>query len=283
MSLPLANAPRESSAQPAEISVLRRGLNVLRCIAGASQPMRSDDIAATLKISKASANRITNTFISLGLLSRDPSTMYLSLTAYVVNLASGYLQTFDIRTAIKSHLEWLAENTGGTLHLGVRDNFDMVVIQAVRPGTGVFTSRIDMGSRLGLRDTAMGLAYLGLLPEQERASLIANMAAAHTISRPSAPFSARATEVDSETLEQALEALYSRGFAIGSGSFNSLVGAVAVPLIGPTGERYAICCSGPIADFRPYRILQELGPMLVARVKLIAEEIGGQTGSPPNS
>ena len=69
----------------------------------------------------------------------------------------------------RPHLTALAEFAGASVHIGVRDELDMLIIDSLRPRSALITSRIDVGSRMAIATSAAGRAYLAALPGPERA------------------------------------------------------------------------------------------------------------------
>jgi DNA-binding IclR family transcriptional regulator len=55
-----------------------------------------------------------------------------------------------------------------SVHLAVRDELDMLVIDSLRPRSVVISSRIDVGTRMAIATSAAGRAYLAALPGPSR-------------------------------------------------------------------------------------------------------------------
>jgi DNA-binding IclR family transcriptional regulator len=256
-----------------EISVLGRGVAVLQCIAESRGPVSNRDIAAQTGIPKPTVSRITSTLVSQGFLHQYTDSERFALTATVLSLSNGFLKNFSIRSRIKPHLETLAEQTGATIHITVRDRLHMVVIDVIKPASALFVSRFDVGTRLGIGVSAIGRGYMAMLPDEERRRALESLAEDNPENWPQMR----------EVLDREFGKFWRQGYIVGTGDWNPLIGAVSVPLVGPGGERLGINCSGPLAIFSRERMNSEVAPKLVECVRRIAEEIGGFAYAPPSA
>ncbi len=101
--------------------VTARGLDVLRRIATADAPVSNQELTEWTGIPKPTVSRIPATLVGAGLLLRLPDSERFVLTASVFELSNGFLRSFDIRARARPFLIALAERTGLSVHLAVRD------------------------------------------------------------------------------------------------------------------------------------------------------------------
>ena len=87
-------------------------------------------------------------------------------------MSNRYLRHFDLREVARPHLTELAEFAAASVHMGVRDELDMLIIDSIRPRTALITSRIDVGSRMTIATSAAGRSYLAALPPAEQRELL---------------------------------------------------------------------------------------------------------------
>jgi DNA-binding IclR family transcriptional regulator len=264
---PRSIIPPSVSAAESTSLALGRGLFVLQLIAAATDPLTVEEIARQSGIPIASVARITSTFISLGLLQLSDESGCLSLTAAVLALSSGFLRNFDLCSQIKDRFEALAERTGGTVHLAMRDRLELTLIQSVRPRRGIVLTRADVGTRLHIGECTIGRALMGGLAAAARQRLLQELQAERGPDWPRLE----------QRASQAFAELDRNGFVVGQGEWNPLVGSVATPLTGPTGEHFAISCIGPISEFSKARNTDRYGPLLLDCAREIATDIGGQS------
>jgi DNA-binding IclR family transcriptional regulator len=188
----------------------------------------------------------------------------------VLELSNGYLRSLDLRGVARKHMLDLAEFAGSSAHLCVRDRLDMVVIEAVRPPSALILSRLDLGGRLDLGSSAVGRAYLGAMPEAERAVLLDGIRIASGNRWPAL----RAG------IHRSLDDIARHGFCVSIGEWHPDINAAAVALISPTDECYAITCGGLAHILTSQRLAEDIGPRLVACAEAIASECGGHIRIP---
>lgn len=126
--------------------------------------------------------------------------------------------------------------------------------------------QLDVGSRIPIATTAMGRAYLWALPEEERVVLLRDMRE-HYGNR-----WARMRE----GIERAGETVAKHGFAISAGEWHDDIHAVGVALKLNDGTGpYAFNCGAPAFRFTEDRLVNDIGPRLVAMVRNIEAALGG--------
>jgi DNA-binding IclR family transcriptional regulator len=256
-----------------EVTALARGLDVLRRIAAADAPVSNRELTDWTGIPKPTVSRITATLVGAGLLNRLPDSERFVLTASVLELSNGFLRNFDIRARARPFLIGLAERTGLSVHLAVRDRLEMVVIDAIRPRSAVLVSRLEVGGRMDLSRTAVGRAYLAALAESDRRSLIGSLQTASGDDWPTI----------AGGLQQGLDEALRLGFAISTGEWHHGLNAVAAGFVGPSEERYSVNCGGAAHQCPRETLIGEVAPALLECVGHIVREIGGTHAVTPAS
>ncbi|WP_250499206.1 IclR family transcriptional regulator [Caballeronia sp. GAWG1-5s-s] len=256
-----------------EVTALARGLDVLRRIAAADAPVSNRELTEWTGIPKPTVSRITATLVGAGLLLRLPDSERFVLTASVLELSNGFLRNFDIRARARPFLIALAERTGLSVHLAVRDRLEMVVIDAIRPRSAVLVSRLEVGGRMDLSRTAVGRAYLSVLSDADQQALIGSLQTASGDDWPSI----------SGGLQRGLDDARRRGFAISLGEWHHGLNAVAAGFVGPSEERYSVNCGGAAHQCPHETLITSVVPALLDCVAQIAREIGGTAGAAPSA
>jgi IclR family transcriptional regulator, positive regulator for flagellar biogenesis len=267
---PTTGRDRTKEKDGEEVTALARGLDVLRRIAAADAPVSNRELTEWTGIPKPTVSRITATLVGAGLLLRLPDSERFVLTASVLELSNGFLRNFDIRARARPLLIALAEHTGMSVHLAVRDRLDMVVIDSIRPRSAVLVSRLEVGGRMDLSRTAVGRAYLAVLPEAERNALIGSL---QTASGDDWPAIARGLQLGLDYARQ-------HGFAISIGEWHHGLNAVAAGFVGPSEERYSVNCGGAAHQCPQETLVGDVAPALMECVASIAREIGGEAIAP---
>ncbi|GAA5236853.1 IclR family transcriptional regulator [Verticiella sediminum] len=247
-----------------EVTALARGLVVLQTVASHRGPLGHTELSRLTGIPKTTMTRLLGTLVSHHMLLQEHDGERYSLGAGALDLGSAYLRHFDVRARIRPYLVELAEFSGATVHLGVRDRFDMVLIDTIRPDTGMIFSRLDIGARLNVCTSAIGRAYLHELAPDERRQLLesARIAAADEWAR------------WGSGVEAALQEADRTGYCASFGEWHPHVNSIAIGFTGPHGTRYAFNCGGPSFVFDRDTMLQRIGPRLVACRAAIVEKIG---------
>jgi DNA-binding IclR family transcriptional regulator len=251
-----------------EVTALARGLTVLRAIAAAHAPLSNRELGELTGIPKPTVSRITATLVGAGFLLRLSESERFVLTSSVLELSNGFLRNFDIRSRARPFLIELAERTALSVHLAVRDRYDMVVIDAIRPRSAVLVSRLEVGSRMSLTRTAVGRAYLAALAEPERDRLLVGLQTAEGDEW--GYIGSRVVGAIQDTLE--------RGFAIATGEWYNGLNAIALGFVGPSGERYAVNCGGSADQCPRDWLISSAAPALLECIDKIVLEIGGTPG-----
>ncbi|MBC7803345.1 MAG: IclR family transcriptional regulator [Candidatus Parcubacteria bacterium] len=247
------------------VSALKRGIAVMHCFSNGARTLSNGEISALTKVPKPTVTRLAATLVSLGLMRQDPETEKYSLGAGVLSLAQTFLSSLDIRAQARPHMGALAESSGGSVYLGVREGQEMVVIETCRANSSVLTVRLDVGSRLPMATSALGRAYLASLDAAQRPRLLEQLQAAGESDWPKL-----SSGIDASMLDAA-----AYGYCASLGELRAEVNSIAVGLILPGGERAAINCGGPAFKFPESRLREEIAPKLLATARAVASEIGG--------
>ena len=179
---------------------------------------------ATL-LAKSTAHRLLSSLVALGYAVQDPDSGRYRLTLKMFELSSGIVNSMDIMSVAKVHLERLAQRTGEAVHLVLRDGWDIIYIYKTESGP------MRMASRVGLRSplycTGVGKAILACLPPQE----------ADEIWRHSTPRKlTEKTITTQEELNRQLEQVRSQGYAVDDEENELGIRCVAVAIPGPGGR-----------------------------------------------
>lgn len=246
-----------------EVTALARGLALLRAVSQANRPLSNRELVEATGIPKATISRLAATLVGAGYLRQLPDSERFCLGASLLDLANAYLRNFDLRSHARLHLADLAEFAGAAVHLGVRDDLHIVLIDAIRPHSAVILSRFDVGSRLEMASSAAGRAWVASLDEHERRPLLERLRAASP--------NWRATK---RQLDAAQDEYRQLGYCTSFGDWHHDIHAIAVVLDGPRDERYAISCGGPAYLLTRELLSERIAPKLLETARAIAKEAG---------
>jgi len=250
------------------VSALRRGFEVLQCIADAAGPLGNAEISQQTGIPRPTVTRLVATLVALGHVRPAPGSERFELAAGLVQLAQAFLGGLDVRGAARPHLVALAESTGASCLLGVRDGAEMLVIEAARSRSAVASLAADVGTRMSLSTSALGRAWLAGVDDGTRSAVLAQLKRKRSSQGPA---------IDAD-FEAALAEFRAWGYALSLGDWHPAINAVSVPVRTASGEVIAINCGGP-SFVMPTERLREVGiPALLRTAEALARDIGGAAG-----
>jgi len=254
----------EAVGSKEEVSALARGLSLLKTIGMAAAPMGNRDLADTTGIPKATVSRLTATLVGAGYLRQSRDSERFSLGPALLDMSSRYLLHFDLRTVARPHLTDLSEFAGASIHMGVRDDLDLLVIDSLRPRSALISSRIEVGSRLSITTSAAGRAYLAALPQAERDLLLEQIRIETGENWPAVE----------PRLMMGIEEYDRLGYCSSFGEWHPHIHALGFALQGPRGERYGLSCGGPAYLLPKDVMLERVAPRLLEAARRIAAEAG---------
>ena len=247
------------------VVALSRGLEVLRAFRPKDGLLGNQEIAARTNLPKPTVSRLTYTLTKLGYLTQVPRFEKYQLAPAAMSLGYAALANLGVQHLSESFREEVMRETGGAVAVGARDRLNMIYFGQSRHGLTLGV-QLDVGSSVPIATTAIGRAYIWALPDDERVQLLRELRE---------HYGSRWPRVR-DGIERAGELVAKRGFAISVGEWQDDVHAagVALTLNDGTGP-YAFNCGAPSFRFTEDRLLNDIGPRLVAMVKNIEAALGG--------
>ena len=141
------------------IQSLARGLLILETIASSPRGLSLTEVAATLRLPKATAFAFLHTFELLGYLERNPATKTYSPGLKVLDLGFAYLSDRTILDVAQPYLRSLSEECGATTDISVLDGGQIMTL-ALEKVWRMVDYRTNVGSRLPVHCSASGKAQL---------------------------------------------------------------------------------------------------------------------------
>jgi DNA-binding IclR family transcriptional regulator len=242
---------------------------VLRAFHPKDGLLGNQEIAARTNLPKPTVSRLTYTLTKLGYLTQVPRFEKYQLTPAAMSLGYAALANLGVQHLSESFREDVMRATGGAVAVGARDRLSMIYFGQSRSGLALGV-QLDVGSKVPIATTAMGRAYLWALPDDERTQLLRELRE---------HYGSRWPRIR-EGIERAGELVAKRGFAISVGEWQDDIHAagVAITLNDGTGP-YAFNCGAPAFRFTEDRLLNDIGPRLVAMVRSIEAALGGSSTS----
>jgi IclR family transcriptional regulator, pca regulon regulatory protein len=143
---------------------LAKGLEVLRTFSRTKPNMTLSEIAARAGLPAATARRCLNTFEELGYVARHGRQFLLR--PKVLEIGAVYLESMDIDSLTRTHLEEMAGITGDSASLSVLSGTQIVYVARTSVRT-LLRLEAHVGSQFPAHATSMGRVLLsGLTPER---------------------------------------------------------------------------------------------------------------------
>jgi DNA-binding IclR family transcriptional regulator len=262
-------APHDGREDRQFVTALARGLDILRCFSRKDRELGNTEIATRTGLPKPTVSRLTFTLWQMGYLTCSPDTGRYALSVGVLAFSNAYLGTLDVRNVARPLMQELADGLPATVSLGAPDpsSLHMVFLEICQGAGQMFRMSMDVGSRVPHGLTAMGRAYLAALAPREREERLARY-------RKDTPRQ-RWTEIRSG-IDQAVRDYDRHGFCLSVGEWNKDVWSVGTPMVSREGGRIlAFNCSGPIFDITRQKIIQGIGPRLIALRDQVAASTNG--------
>ena len=218
-------------------------------------------LAQGTALAKSTVHRLLASLVGLGYVSQEETSGRYRLTLKMFELSSGIVNDMAIMEVAKAHLERLAQRTGETVHLVIRDGQDIVYIYKTENGPMRMSSRVGMRSPLYC--TGVGKAILATLPAGEVAQVWAASRPRKLTER---------TVADLPHLQEQLETVRAKGYAVDDEENELGVRCVAVAIPGPDGRAdSAFSISGLTPYMTPERIRRIAAMALDSRTDILAD------------
>jgi DNA-binding IclR family transcriptional regulator len=250
---------------------LTRGLDILRSFTAGDASLGNQDLIERTGLPKATVSRLTATLVSLGYLHYDETLGRYSIGPATVSLGYSALSSSAVVHMARPLMQELADLNGAAVALGTRDGSEMVYLANCRSLSPV-SLQLNVGSRLPIWRTAMGLAYLAETREETRLAIIERMIADE-------PEHERAIrDVVAEALHQAA----TLGFVGVFGRWYSYINAVGVAFRPTDGSPLvALTCGGIVDIISKQKCLDVVGHELVRLTRRLRARLEGRRDDDP--
>jgi DNA-binding IclR family transcriptional regulator len=274
MGAPEANAPLSPAAATTYsyehegdrqfATTLARGLEVLRCFTPLEPMLGNKEISVRTGLPKPTVSRLTYTLTKLGYLRHNMRLGKYQLGSAVLSIGYPLLASMSVRQVARPFMKELADYSGGSVSMGIRDRLNMVYVESSRNGN-TLTMLPDIGTAVPIAQAAIGRAFLAACTPAEREAVLNQIKVKepelHRKFRPA--------------IDKSLEDIRSRGFCVSIGELRREVSAVAVPMRRTVdGEIIAFNCGMPSFALKKGQLEEDIGPRLVAMVRNIEAALG---------
>jgi DNA-binding IclR family transcriptional regulator len=245
-------------------TTLAHGLAVLECFGVGKPALSNKELAARTGLSKATISRLTYTLAARGMVSFDPQLRRYRLGSTTLSLGYPLLANLSIRQTARPKMRQLADESGGSVSLGMRDRMSMVYLETVRGHHGI-AFRPDIGASLPIMQTAMGRAWIAQADPAMRDAILGDL-------RQRFP---QESERWNDAVERACEDFAQKGYCVSHGDWQTDVHAIAVPMREPTdGETLVFNCGVSAIRAGARQLESVFAPKLLRLVRRIEADQG---------
>jgi DNA-binding IclR family transcriptional regulator len=245
------------------VTALARGLEVLACFRSGETTLSNQELALRCQLPKSTVSRLTMTLTKLGYLIHVEESGRYRLGTACLALGSALLTRLDVRKIARPMMQELANFSGASVSLGVRDKLSMIYLENCR-SSAALTLTLDVGSRMPLAASAMGRAWLAAVPDAERERALEQIRELDDLAWPGIQ----------KGVNQALEDYRNLGVTCSFGDWNREVNGIARAFDPGNGlPLMAVNVGGPSYNLSPEFLLQEVRPRLLDVVRAIEDAL----------
>lgn len=251
------------------IATVERAADVLALFARAESPtLGVTEIANALALSKAAVHRILASLRSRDLVDFDAQSRRYRLGSMALSLGLAYLSRVDVRYFAQAELAELSKVTGETATLSVRNGFQRIYIDQVRPQREIVMS-VQIGVPYPLHAGSSSKAFLAFMPDEEVDRYLSGPLEKLT----------NKTITSAASLRRELARIRTRGYATSVGERQVGAASVAAPIFDHEGRVAAVVSvCGPAERFEAE--VNDVVPELLAATSRVSARMGY---SPPAS
>lgn len=265
----IAAAPAEA-AVVAGTQTLMRGLAILDCVANGLSDVGA--ISERLGTARSTTHRLLSSLVQQNYLHHIPYKGYL-LGPQLLYLGARAQEQRPLAALARPHLEALAQQTGDTVHLGIREGEQVLYLDKITATKGL-EMRSRIGQRMPMATTGVGKALmLGLsLARWETlyqcALGLRDAPGERPAMRPWDDYLAAMRQYQAQGWVRDLEE-------------NELgIHCVGAPVRDLSGEVVAAISVASAVPYMPDERMDRLGPVVLRRAQALSRELGWQESTP---
>jgi IclR family pca regulon transcriptional regulator len=258
----------QTLSDPGFSQSLERGLAILSAFTPDRPALGISELARKLSLTRSTTHRYASTLATLGYLQQDDATRKYRLGPRVLDLGFSMLGSLDLREIAAPHLRRLADTTGHTSNLAIRDDTDVILIDRVRGRPGRYHHlefTLHVGSRLPSYCSATGKALIAFLPRGDLDQLLDRIDLVQRGPRTLTSKTALLAELDN---------VRRTGLAVNDEELESALRSVAAPVRSRSGEVVAaVNIAIPWSPAAMTELVSQHGPALQDAARQIAARV----------
>ncbi|MBN1664515.1 MAG: IclR family transcriptional regulator [Deltaproteobacteria bacterium] len=251
--------------KPSSINSVFKTFRLIEILSVPNAEYSLTEVTKKLDLSIGATQRITNSLISIGYLSKDKKTKKFRLTPKWLSVGFGILAGLEIRKIALPHLKQLYRETGGTVSFVIRDGDEVVYIERLTTQE-LLGFNIRAGLKRPMYLNSMGRAILAFLPEEEQDEILKRTVNGNDNANGS---------LDEVKLKEELRKIRQSGYAVNRVNYSGGATAVSVPIFNQKGKPIAgINIGMPPKSAEDDEYFQKRVDLLMKTGGAISSEIG---------
>lgn len=256
------NTPSSSDASAnAHPGSLPKGLAILELLSSDSAPMGVTALARHMAMPKSGVHRLLQVLRELGWVRQVPDGEY-ECTLKLWELGQRVANRVDLRAVSAAAMQELAAQTRETIMLSILDGTDVLYMDVIDSPQAV-RAHTRPGDRAPAFCMATGKAMLAHAP----ASVIDAVVKQFEVFTP-------LTITSRQQLEQELDVVRRKGYALNQGEWTGGVRGVAAPIFDSRGQAVAAISIGAPADRLSASVIRGMAPLVINAASRISGELG---------
>jgi DNA-binding IclR family transcriptional regulator len=236
----------------------RRGIQVLRVIAEAREPLGLAEITRRVGLNKPAVIRLLQALMAEDMVARDAGGKRYAVGAGLIAMAAQVMQGVELRTLARPLMEQLGEQFGETVSLFVLHGHERICVDAVESRHPVRWV-VPVGDTRPLSSGLTGRVLLAYVAPEEVDAIVAE---------------AEGDVVGLDGLAAELATIRDAGWSFDPGEHQRAVNSVSSAIFDGTGVMAAMTISGPADRFTP-KAAKGAGPTLRKATEELSVALGG--------
>jgi DNA-binding IclR family transcriptional regulator len=243
-------------------------LSVLDCFSREDRSLSVLNIAERTGLPRTTIHRIVGSLKALGMIDQDRDREKYRLGLKLFELGNTVLANMEVQREAADCIETLVNKTRQSVHLGVFDGFEIVMVTRANPKAGQINRVVTLESAAA-HCSGTGKATLAYQPESTLDRIISRGLHAFTPQTITSP----------EKLRDELARVRQRGYSIDDCEYEDWRRCVAAPIRNASGRVFAaISVTGSEENFTAQTI-PEFGELLIAQADIISRRLGYNAAS----
>ncbi|MCO5733370.1 IclR family transcriptional regulator [Rhizobium sp. SSA_523] len=263
MSKQIEQSEAENERSSSQMLSFSKMLAVLDCFSRDDRSLSVLEIARRTKLPRTTVHRIVGSLRSLGLIDQDRDREKYRLGLKLFELGNTVLANMDVQREASESIATLVNKTGQSVHLGVFDGFEIVMVERADSKVGQVNRVVTLESAAAYC-SATGKAALAFQPQSVVDRIISHGFTALTPN----------TITSGKQLMDDLAAIRERGYSIDDAEYEDWRRCVAAPIRNASGRVFAaISVTGKKENFTD-KTIPEYASLVVAQADKISRRLG---------